>query len=243
MLLNRVLQSSLSAIYPPLCLACHAPVDRTGGLCGPCWRDLRILPEGCTTCAAPLPSLQPGEVAHCDDCLRLPRTWRRGVAAFEYAGTGRALVLALKHGDRTEVAKPAATWLTRALAPSDWQDLLILPIPLHRRRRLSRKFNQSALIAGQMARQLGCDWLPDGLLRPKRTPSLNGMSVDDRFATLGDAILPNPRHDITGRKVLIVDDVMTSGATFSAATQACYSAGAKDVCVAALARVLKESYI
>ncbi|WP_108885866.1 double zinc ribbon domain-containing protein [Pseudoprimorskyibacter insulae] len=237
------MQSSLSLLYPARCLCCGGMVDGLNGLCGPCWRDLPLLGAGCYGCAAPLPSLQPGEEAYCDDCLTAPRPWRRGVAALGYSGTARQLVLALKHGDRHDISKPAATWLARPLRDLVTADTVLVPVPLHPWRRLARRFNQSALIAQDLADVLGCDWAPDALRRTTRTRSLGGLTRDERHALMSDAIAPNPKYSLQGRAVVIVDDVMTSGATFSATTTAAYAAGAKDVCVAALARVTKEAYI
>jgi predicted amidophosphoribosyltransferase len=149
----------------------------------------------------------------------------------------------LKHGDRHDVVRPAAKWMARAAQTLLRPDTLIAPIPLHWGRMLSRRFNQSALLAQALARETGLPCCPDLLTRLKRTQSLKGLSVEARHATLMDAIRVTPRHRglIAGRPILIVDDVMTSGATLSVAAQACFSAGSGDVSVVTLARAAKDA--
>jgi ComF family protein len=160
-----------------------------------------------------------------------------------YADNGRKLVLGLKHADRAEVARAAGPWLARAAAGLLADDPLIVPIPLHWRRLAGRRFNQAALLAKALAAVSGCDWVPDALIRPRHTATQDGRDRDGRFANLDGAIRVHPRNGakIAGRRVLLVDDVMTSGATFSAATQACLAAGAAGVDVIALARVARDS--
>lgn len=108
---------------------------------------------------------------------------------------------------------------------------------------VKRRFNQAALLADAVAHDLGLDYCPDLLIRSRRTQSLEGLGFEARHATVGQAITPHPRrrHRMTARKVLIVDDVMTSGATLSAAAQACFSGGAAGVNVLTLARVAKDA--
>jgi len=160
-----------------------------------------------------------------------------------YRDKARRLVLSLKHGDRIDLARSAAPWMARAGQPLLTDDTLIVPVPLHRFRLLRRKFNQAALLAQELGKVTSLDCLPDGLIRPKRTTPLDGHTRDERFKALDGAIIANPKRqdDLKGRSVLIVDDVMTSGATFAAATEACFAAGADDVCVLSLARVVKDA--
>ncbi len=237
-------QTALRLIYPPRCTICGTQVDSEFGLCGPCWRDTPII-SGlcCNACGVPLPGEETETPEYCDDCLRVARPWYSGRAALIYKDNGRKLVLALKHGDRQEILRPAAKWMAHAAAPLLTPDMLIAPVPLHWMRFLRRTYNQSALLSGALARDLGHAHCPDLLLRPRRTRSLDGLGRDDRFAMLERAIIVHPKrkHLIQGRDVLLVDDVMTSGATLSAATQACHAAGAGRVCVLTLARVAKDA--
>ncbi|QPM91442.1 hypothetical protein PSAL_026950 [Pseudooceanicola algae] len=215
------------------------------GLCGPCWAETPFIGGlACDLCGAPLPGGDPDEIAHCDDCLRTPRPWHRGRAVMLYEDLGRRLVLGLKHGDRLDIAAPAAFWMVDTAAPLLQDGMIVAPIPLHWRRRVSRGYNQSAEISRRLARRLqdrGALDLPDLLCRPRATPSLDGKSAADRFAALGDRLVVTParRAALVGRPVLLIDDVMTSGATFSAATRACLDAGSGPVSVLALARAVK----
>lgn len=237
------MQSVLRLIYPPQCLSCAAPVMEEFGLCPTCWRDTPfILGLTCDKCGAPLPGEEPGGAVLCDDCLAIPRPWARGRAVLLYRDNGRKIVLALKHADRMDMARPAGRWMARAAAPILRPDMLVVPVPLHRLRLLRRRYNQAALLAQAVARASGLDYCPDLLIRPRRTPSQEGRGREDRFANLHDAIRLHPRRAarVAGRAVLLVDDVMTSGATLAAAAEACRAGGAAEVCVLVLARVAKE---
>jgi predicted amidophosphoribosyltransferase len=238
-------QTALHLVYPPQCLCCGTLVETAFGLCPDCWRDAPFITGlVCDQCGTPLPGeAGPTETVHCDDCISIARPWIRGRAVFLYGDTARRLVLALKHGDRLDIAKPAAGWLAQAAKPLLHDDLLVAPVPLHWTRLLMRRYNQSALLSAGFAARASLAHCPDLLTRQRRTPSLDGASRDDRFATLGAAITitPGRRHKIVGRDVLIVDDVMTSGATLAACAEACLAAGAAQVSVLTLARVAKDA--
>ncbi len=226
-------------VYPPRCISCGAMVEEDFGLCGPCWRDTPFIAGlVCDLCGVPLPGEEDGTAIHCDACLATARPWSRGRAVMRYDGNGRRLVLALKHGDRHDVAHPAGRWLARTAAPMGLEGMVIAPVPLHWTRLLARRFNQAALLAHALARQTGLPVIPDLLTRKRRTRSLKGLDHATRHETLDAAIVADPRHArrIAGARILLVDDVMTSGATLSAATQACLQAGAGEVCILALAR-------
>ncbi len=237
----RQLQRALSLIYPNQCVLCETRVEEHGGLCAECWRETPFLTGLlCETCGASLPGEDAGQV-FCDDCMALPRPWEQGRAALSYRGTGRRVVLALKHADRLDLVPACAGWMARAGRDILTEDTLLVPIPVHWTRRLTRRYNQAAELCRGLSAVTGLDAEPDGLLRTKRTPKQDGMTVGQRFANMADAIQPNPKAQtrIEGRRLCLVDDVMTSGATLSSATGALFAAGAKQVCVLVLARVEK----
>lgn len=239
------IQSLIGAVYPPQCIMCDARTAEDFSLCGSCWRDTPFI-EGlvCDTCGCPLPG--EGDDSSgllCDDCLKIARPWERGRAALEYRDLGRKVVLALKHGDRTELARAAAPWLRRAAGPIWRDDAVLVPVPLHWSRLFRRRFNQAALLAQRLGMLTGADYLPDALIRTRKTKPLEGHNREARFQALSGAIAPHLKHGarLSGRRVILVDDVMTSGATFAAATEACHAAGATGVFTLALARVVKDA--
>lgn len=242
--MTGALQTALRLVYPPRCSLCGTLVDSDFGLCGPCWRDTPFL-SGlvCDLCGVPLPGEDDGTPVHCDACLTVARPWSMGRAAMLYRDNGRRLVLALKHGDRHDIARPAALWLARAARPMLAGDMLIAPVPLHWARLLRRRFNQSALLSRALARATALPDCPDLLRRTRHTRSLEGLGHDARFETLAGAITAHPARAalLRGRTVLLVDDVMTSGATLAAAALACLDGGAADVRVVVLARAARDT--
>ena len=236
------MQALLHVIYPPHCLTCDARVTSDFGLCGTCWRDTPFI-SGlvCKKCGIPLPGEDDGHEVLCDDCLLVARPWSDGRAAMLYQDNGRKLVLALKHGDRQDLARPAAAWMHRAAGAMLQPGMLVAPIPLHWLRLFKRRYNQAALLSAGIARLAKLDHCPDLLQRRRNTGTQDGRNRDGRFANMSDALTVHPRRAarIDGRHIVLVDDVMTSGATLAAAAEACLAAGATGISVLVMARVAK----
>lgn len=239
-----ILQRALQAIYPHSCIGCGEPVEGPQALCAQCWAETGFITGlVCDHCGTPLPGDAETVAVYCDDCTTIARPWDQGRAAVRYSGAGRRLVLALKHGDRQDLAKPAARWMAKAAAPLLQPDMIVVPVPVHWRRLVSRRFNQAALLAREVAHLINAPTAPRALVRPKPTAIHDGLGREARFANMDGAIAPHPHHGraLAGRSVLLVDDVMTSGATLAAATAACHGAGAGRVCILVLARVAKDA--
>ena len=238
------LQALLHLIYPPQCLTCGARVTTDFGLCGDCWSETPfIFGLVCNHCGVSLPGEDVQARVLCDDCLTSARPWTAGRAALMYRDNARKLVLALKHGDRLDLARPAALWMYRVVQPILLPDMLVAPIPLHWRRLVKRRYNQAALLSSQVARLARLQHCPDLLQRRLNTGSQDGLSRDGRFANMSSALTLHPGRAsrILGRHVLLVDDVMTSGATLAAGAEACVAAGAIGVSVLVMARVAKDA--
>jgi ComF family protein len=229
-------------VFPPRCPLCGEGLAAQGGLCGTCWGDLAIPGEPCcAACQRPFAEGMP-EGAICAPCLTDPPKHSGIAAGTLYNDAARRLVLAFKHGRRIALAPLLARLIVPKLPEVD-AEWLVVPVPLHRWRLWRRGFNQSALLARELAQARGAQLLVDGLLRKKATPMLGGLGRKARERALSGAIAVHPRRAamLKGRKVLLVDDVLTSGATSATCVSALRRAGASQVSIACFARVLDEA--
>lgn len=241
--MRQVLQTMLHALYPPQCLTCDTLTQENDALCPACWRETQFISGlACDGCGAPLPGADDGAAVLCDDCLRIARPWEQGRAALMYGDKSRTLLLGLKYHDRLDYARACGRWLTQAARPILQPGMLVAPIPLHWLRLAKRRYNQAAVLSSALAREAGLEHCPDLLVRSRYTGTQDGRGLQGRFDNLAGAIAPHPRQGrrIVGRDILLVDDVMTVGATFAAATEACMARGAASVRVVALARVARR---
>jgi ComF family protein len=240
--IGRGLLAALDALLPPRCLACGGAVRRQGDLCPVCWPRLRFLhPPWCDACGLPLQGETTGP-EFCTSCRLEPQPWDKGRAAIAYDEGSRRLILGFKHRERIEAAQSFARWMAVAGAEVLQRAELMLPVPIHRWRLLSRGYNQSALLAARLAEASGIPWHPQLLLRLRATPSQQGLAAQARQAnvTARDFGL-NSRHAgrVAGRRILLIDDVLTTGATLGACVTVLRQAGASSVDILTLARVVR----
>ncbi|MCA0200396.1 MAG: ComF family protein [Proteobacteria bacterium] len=227
----------LNAVLPPQCLACSAVVDTPGHLCGTCFgRFTFITPPHCGICGLPLDQTITDDLI-CGACVVERPAYGQARAAFIYDAHSRPLVLKLKHGDRTDMAVHLARWLQRSgrevLGTAD----VLVPVPLHRWRLLMRAYNQSALLAHAVGKLSGKAVAADVLIRTKSTPPQGGLSRKERRRNVAKAFGVRDAARIENKRVLLIDDVLTSGATANACALTLMQAGAAAVDVLALARV------
>ena len=230
-------------IYPPRCPLCGGSIAAQQGLCGTCWSELHIPGEPCcATCQRPFGGSLVTEGALCAPCLSEPPKHDGIAAGTLYNPASRKLVLAFKHGRRIAMA-PMLARLIAARLPELEGDWLTVPVPLHRWRLWHRGYNQAALLARELAKLTETELFLDGLVRRKATPSLGGLGKKARARNLAGAItVPSAKvARINGTNVLLVDDVLTSGATSDACVKSLKKAGAKKVMIACFARVMDEA--
>ncbi len=233
---------ALDLVLPPRALD-----DRSGsggavlsiGLAADRWSRIRFIgPPCCDACGAPF-EFEIGPDALCVGCSAERPAFDRARAACLYDEHSRDLILALKHGDRTDLAGLFGRWLARAAADLLADADAVVPVPLHRWRLLRRRYNQAAEIARPLARASRIAYWPGALRRRRATASQAGKSGLERRANV-EAVFETPsrwRSRLAGRRVLLVDDVLTTGATAESCARALRAAGASHVDLAVIARV------
>ena len=236
--LARVGSLALDTILPGRCLRCGAVVGAAGALCAGCWEAMSFLaPPLCERCGQPF-ELDPGGGSLCAACIADPPDYARARAVFRYDDASRALILRFKHADRTGAAPHFARWMARAGATLLADAQVIVPVPLHRWRLWRRRYNQAALLALALANAAGIACTPDALVRARATPSQGTLGRTQRRRNVRGAFRLRRPETVEGKRVLLIDDVLTSGATVGECVKVLLRGGADAVDVLTLARVV-----
>src|SRR5689334_4317673 len=236
--LRRVLDLAL----PPLCPACREPVDGRG-LCAGCWSKLSFITRPyCERLGTPF-VYDPGAGILSMEAIADPPAYNRARAAVRFDEISRALVHGLKYGDRLDLAPMMGRWISQAGRELLVEADALVPVPLHWRRLWARRFNQSAILAATVSRQTGVPVAAGALKRIKPTAQQVGMSRTERAANVQGAfrVPADGKAAVTGRRLVLVDDVLTSGATVDGCARALLRAGAANVDVLVFARVAEPA--
>jgi ComF family protein len=230
----------VNAVLPPRCLKCGTLVTAPGSLCAACWSGLDFLSSSCCACCGYPFDVEAKAGALCARCLANHPPFQRSRAAFAYDDGSRDMILAFKHADRMELAKPFARWMAQAGRELLAETELIVPVPLHWQRLLFRRYNQAALLATALGRLSDKPVLPDLLQRRRATAKQGHLSRLGRARNVKGAftLRPAARNLVAGKRVLLIDDVITTGATIDGCCQVLIRAGAAQVDVLALAQVI-----
>lgn len=238
--LARAASRVLDILFPPSCLKCGAELEASGALCATCWPKIRfIAPPYCACCGLPF-AYDVGAGALCGPCVQDPPLFDRARAVFVYDDVSRDLVLSFKHADQTQSAPGYGKWLARAGAELLTDADLLIPVPLHRRRLFARRYNQAALLVHALAKETGRRAAPDGLIRVKKTQPHIDMGRNERQQNVAGAFRVHPKwaETVAGARVVLVDDVFTTGATVSSCARVLRAAGAARIDVLTLSRVM-----
>lgn len=236
---SGVAHATLDFIVPIQCPICRAFV-RSTGLCPTCWPKARFIgPPFCARCGLPF-DYDAGADSWCGACVSRSPPFERARAAMTYDDLSRDFILAFKHGDRLDLAPLAVSWLCAAGAALLAHADAVVPVPMHPRRLLRRRYNQAAVLAQGLGAVADIDVVATALRRTRRTPTQSGLGRTAREKNLRRAIAPSEagRPRLAGRNILLIDDVLTTGATVTACSHALLGAGALRVDVLTLARVI-----
>lgn len=228
-------RKALGVLFPPVCLHCGAEVAQHGLVCPACFGHLQpVVMPYCKACATPQPcEAMLGASGLCPMCERHPPVWGQARAAFVYESVARELILKLKYADQLDNAAFLAQQMARIGQDILLPDVVIVPVPVHRWRLFRRRYNQAVLLAFRVAKLHGLNCQPDALVRIKATLPLAAFDRQTRQDALAQAILVRHGREsaVRDRDIVLVDDLLTTGATAAACTKALLGAGARSVCL------------
>lgn len=240
--MSKLVNQAVDVILPPRCVITGDFVEQQGMVSPKAWSALDFISNPqCRCCGIPF-DFEVEDETLCTGCLDKRPVYKTARAAVKYNDTSRKLILGFKHADKTYAVKAFTPWMKRAgetmLAEADF----IAPVPLHRWRLVQRRYNQAAMIAYSLSDSEDIDCLPDLLLRVRATPSQGFLNAKERIRNVSRAFTLNRHYkaQIKNKKIVLVDDVYTTGATVNECTKVLMRAGAAEVNVLTLARVVRS---
>lgn len=226
------------ALLPPLCATCKEDVISQGALCARCWGNLNFVgPAHCQCCGVPFEVIDGADGLQCDMCMREPPAFARARAPLVYDDASRTMIMRLKHGDELHIVPSFVPFLRQAGAVLLARADALVPVPLHRWRLFKRRYNQSALMANALAASMNIAVLPEALVRTRPTPTQGARDRKERFKNVKGAFAVKNTEAVEGKTLVLIDDVLTTGATASECAKVLLAAGAARVDVLTLARV------
>ena len=240
-LLRTLSRRFLDILLPARCIGCGIPTEQPGTLCGSCWSSICFITKPyCHGCGIPF-DFATSDEALCGQCLQQLPAYDHARAVFVYDDDSRHFITRFKYGDQIHTAPLYGNWLSQIIQPWREQIDVVLPVPLHRLRLLKRRYNQAALLAQHVARQNGLPYHPHALQRVKHIPPQASLTYKQRQSNVKGAFTVPDKYAplIQGKSLLLIDDVMTTGATIQECAKVLKRHGAAHVYVAILGRTVK----
>lgn len=237
-----VAKNIVDIIFPPRCLSCAMLVDVQGSLCSTCWSEIRFIQSPhCSACGFPF-EYEVGNATLCGDCTKLRPVYHKSRSVLCYDDRSRSLITRFKYGDKTHASDTFGKWMVRAGEEFLKQSDYLVPVPLHKIRLFTRRYNQSALLAYSMQKYCHVPVLPDGLIRKRHTPPQASLSYKQRLTNVKSAFAVNACYSNTmeGKKVVLIDDVTTTGSTIEACCKVLLKAGVDEVNVLTIAKTVQQ---
>lgn len=240
---TNIWNQAVDAVLPPRCIMTGEIVPAQGMLAPKAWAELDFIADPhCAACGFPFDFATETE-SLCGTCLAERPPFESARSALKYNDASRSVIFGFKHGDKTEAVTAFMPWLKLAGANVLPQADFLVPVPLHRRRLIGRRYNQAAIIAFALGKETGIKVIPDMLVRTRHTPSQGHLKAKERFQNVKRAFAFNSKYQVQGKTIVLVDDVYTTGATVAECTKVLLKAGAEKVHVLTLARVVKAGFV
>lgn len=241
-LVKSFVSQAANIIFPPRCVNCYCFTMQHGALCIDCWSKLNFISNPyCNSCGIPFEFVV-GDSLTCGDCITKNPSFDQARSAVVYDESCTKLITSFKYGDKTHHARILSKWIDLCGKDILNKTDFMIPVPIHLKRLRKRKYNQAALLAKYLQKDCKIPILYDGLIRVKNTPQQAGLSSYARMRNLSGAILFNQKykHQLQGKTVTIIDDVMTTGSTLEVCSRVLKKAGIKKIYALTVARTIKE---